>query len=169
MILDQFMVWLLSDERQGVIRFASENGKAAIERVTKLYERRLLGEVVSDEEWDMAWGQAMGADSGSNRSQDFASRTAGDRALEAVGKAANAEAWAAENPTEAQTERAYHEAYARMLRKLINLLETPQSIPLEQVMRALENTNTPLLVGTTHWYPEGAVQKLIAEAKGEVL
>jgi hypothetical protein len=126
MILDEFMVWLLSDPRQGVIRFASPEGKEAIQRVANLYELRVKGDEVDPEWWDMARGHALGADHPDpSNSQYFASQTAGYEALNAVEKAANAEAWASEDDN---PHRVYHEAYFRMLRKLINLLETQEDI-----------------------------------------
>jgi hypothetical protein len=57
----QFLHWLLVDPEHGVIRFATEKERPAIEAVATLHERSLQGNVVLDKEWDAAWAAAWAA------------------------------------------------------------------------------------------------------------
>ncbi len=54
LVTAKFMVWLLADKKDGVIRFAREDGKLAIKEVVRLYKRVIAGKTVSDSEWDKA-------------------------------------------------------------------------------------------------------------------
>ncbi len=52
MVWSKFIIWLLADETDGVIKFArTERTKKSIETVVKLYKRRLNGDEPSSEEW----------------------------------------------------------------------------------------------------------------------
>ncbi len=54
-VVDQFMLYLLADETDGVIRFAQqEDTKAAIQTVIDLYRRKIAGEEIG---WDI-WADA---------------------------------------------------------------------------------------------------------------
>ena len=65
----QFLHWLLVDPEHGVIRFATEKERPAIEAVANLHQRAINGNVVLDEEWaaaraaarDAAWDAAWDA------------------------------------------------------------------------------------------------------------
>ncbi|HZT60966.1 MAG TPA: hypothetical protein VFA21_20345 [Pyrinomonadaceae bacterium] len=58
----QFMVWLLIDSEEGVIKFArSKRTRAVIEAVGALYNRLLAGEEVSRQEWRDAADAASAA------------------------------------------------------------------------------------------------------------
>lgn len=50
LVIEHFMVWMLED----VSQFAREDGKQAIVQVVALYQRRLAGEAIRDEEWRAA-------------------------------------------------------------------------------------------------------------------
>jgi len=51
---DVFLLWLLTDETYGVLRFADEMTKSAIETVIVLFKRRLAGDNASMKEWAVA-------------------------------------------------------------------------------------------------------------------
>src|SRR5690349_18128098 len=51
LVVPRFMVWLLIDEQEGVLRFADGKGAAAIKTVTSLYQRLIDGGLVSVNEW----------------------------------------------------------------------------------------------------------------------
>ena len=65
LVTARFMVWLLADENDGVIRFAGEHEvvRSAILAVAALYQRQLDGGRVSDQEWSLAaaWEAAAAA------------------------------------------------------------------------------------------------------------
>jgi hypothetical protein len=50
----QFLHWLLVDPEDGIIKFADERGKVAIQAVADLYARQLQGETISIEDWNAA-------------------------------------------------------------------------------------------------------------------
>lgn len=68
LVTAHFFVWLLSDPVDGVIRFAREDGKAAIETVVALYQRRIAGDEPTDQEWIAAADAADAADAAAYRS-----------------------------------------------------------------------------------------------------
>ena len=60
---DRFMHYLLVDPTEGVLRFArNDEQRTAIMRVAALYERRIAGNVVGKEEWEVAAAAAYAAD-----------------------------------------------------------------------------------------------------------
>ncbi len=133
-VCDQFMSWLLMDEEAGVIRFAREQDKPAIKQIAALYQRRLAGETITEDEWfaiQSATHSAAYADDADDAS------LAADYAAIAVGAAINASynaivyntgaavAAAAERAADAvgsvgsETSRSH---IARMAEKLLDLL-----------------------------------------------
>jgi hypothetical protein len=58
-IVPRFLVWLLIDEQNGVLRFASPAGGVVIEQVAELYQRVIAGSRVSEREWRVAVGNGM--------------------------------------------------------------------------------------------------------------
>lgn len=60
-VADKFTLWLLIDEKDGVLRFASAAGRAIIETVAELYRRKIAGEQVSAQEWNKAAAAAAAA------------------------------------------------------------------------------------------------------------
>src|SRR5579859_6837818 len=77
--LDQWLLFLLVDEQDGVVRFANERGKAVIQHVAALYRRRLDGKSVTAGAWDKVKADAWAA---------------ADAAYVAAYAAAYADAWA---------------------------------------------------------------------------
>ena len=110
---DQFMVWLLIDEQDGVIRFADES-KAVVQQVASLYQRRLNGDPPVEDEWDAARAAARDAACAAawDAAWDAACAAAWDAARDAARDAACAAARAAA--------RAAH--YEKMAEKLLELL-----------------------------------------------
>jgi hypothetical protein len=100
LVISHFLVWLLIDEQQGVIRFAKrDDTKVAIQQVASLYQRQLAGETISSKEWKKAYATAAA--------------TAADAAAYATAAAATA-ATAAATAADAATAdaAAYAAAYA---------------------------------------------------------
>ena len=56
LVAPKFMLWLLVDSKDGVVRFAGKRKdlEAAIERVAELYRRALKGEIIAPTEWNAA-------------------------------------------------------------------------------------------------------------------
>src|ERR1051326_7880824 len=50
-VIDQFLLWLLGDEEAGVIRFGREYSQPLIKQVATLYQRHLVGETITEDEW----------------------------------------------------------------------------------------------------------------------
>ena len=50
-VFPQFIIWLLTDPKDGVIKFAFEDGKNAIKNIADLYQRRLDGDEPKQNEW----------------------------------------------------------------------------------------------------------------------
>jgi hypothetical protein len=134
LVTAKFMVWLLSDKKHGVMQYAREDGKVAIERVVKLYKRVIAGETVKDDEWanaaraaaDAAYAAADAANAAraanaaayaayAARAAANAARAAADAAY-AAADAANAAAYAARAAADA--------AFKQMSKKLISLLKS---------------------------------------------
>lgn len=61
LLQNKFMHWLLVDPEHGVIRFATDAERPAIEAVAALHLRAIHGEQVLDEEWAAAWAAARAA------------------------------------------------------------------------------------------------------------
>lgn len=57
----RFMHWLLVDPEQGVVRFATDAERPAIEAVAALHVRAINGDVVLGKEWAAAWDAAWDA------------------------------------------------------------------------------------------------------------
>jgi len=61
LVWPKFAVWLLVDKDHGVVKFAKENGRLAIEAVAALYARVIAGETVTREEFSKAAAAAYAA------------------------------------------------------------------------------------------------------------
>ena len=58
----EFIVWLLGDKKDGVIQYAKiDNQKKVIQNVIDLYERKIKGEDITQEEWRIAHAAAYTA------------------------------------------------------------------------------------------------------------
>ncbi len=116
-VIARFSIWLLSDPEQGVMRFADERGKAAIEGVVALYERVVAGDLPTGEAWEsVAKAASTAADAAEARAADdtaYAASVAVDSAAAAVDAAADAVAYAAAD---------VDTAYRNMRDKLLKLL-----------------------------------------------
>ncbi|HZZ20295.1 MAG TPA: hypothetical protein VFE25_13040, partial [Opitutaceae bacterium] len=62
LVVTEFMLWLLVDKNDGVIRVASAAGKIAIETVAALLRRKLAGDNPSVGEWNKAAAAAAEAE-----------------------------------------------------------------------------------------------------------
>ena len=86
LVVNRFLVWLLTDPQKGIIIYATTPGlQTAIENVSSLHSRVISGGEVTGPEWDAAAGDAARAAAGA---------AAGAAAWAAV-DAADAAAWAA--------------------------------------------------------------------------
>ncbi len=94
-IIPRFLVWLLIDAQDGVIRFADEAGKEVIVLVAGLYQRLLHGGEVADSEWAAAWDAASDAanGAGSGPARDAAWAAARDASSVASSVASRDAAW----------------------------------------------------------------------------
>ncbi len=61
---DHFTIWLLLDEQAGLIRFVKEEDRSVLAHVAALYQRRLAGEAVTEDEWLDVRMTALRADDG---------------------------------------------------------------------------------------------------------
>ena len=96
----KFIIWLLADPKDGVMRFAFDDGKKAIKEVVKLYKEELKGKKVSSAAWSAAWSAA--------RSAAWSAESA---------------AWSAARSAESAARSAESAAYRVMSEKLIELLK----------------------------------------------
>jgi hypothetical protein len=106
LVVPKFFVWLLTDPKDGVIRFARPDGKIAIQRVADLYQKKIDGKSVSEATWRYA-------------------ATAADAAAYAATAAAYADAaYAAAAAADAAAFRKVKgNHYAKMAVKLISILK----------------------------------------------
>lgn len=65
-VTDKFLLWLLSDKKCGVLQCAQGDGVVAIQKIMSLYERKISGEQILEQEWgdaaDAAYAAAYAAD-----------------------------------------------------------------------------------------------------------
>lgn len=120
-----FLIWLLADPEEGVIRFVQGDARTrqreAIEGVIKLLIREKTGWAGAPNEWDAA--RAAAWDAAGDAAGDAARDAAGDAAWaawEATWAAANAAIWAA---TWAATWDAAGAAQARKLAEILSARE----------------------------------------------
>lgn len=65
LVWPKFAVWLLGDEKDGVLQYAkTERQKKAIEKVVLLYQKVIDGETVSGQQWKDAYAAAYAAGAG---------------------------------------------------------------------------------------------------------
>lgn len=57
-VTSHFFVWLLTNPENGVARFATGDGKKAIERVVDLYKKQIDGKRVTKAQWQSAYAYA---------------------------------------------------------------------------------------------------------------
>ena len=113
MVWTKFIIWLLIDEKDGVIKFASPKGEVAIKNVAKLYLRKLAGDEPTRDEWRVAAAAAADADAA-----DAAADAAAAYAYAADADAADAAAYA--YAAYAADARETH--YKTMANKLLEIL-----------------------------------------------
>ena len=95
-VVDRFLLWLLSDPKDGVLQYVKDEGcRAAIATVIGLYERRVRGESVRKEEWRSAYAAAYAA----------AASSAAAAAYDAAYAAADAAAASRENARVKQADK----------------------------------------------------------------
>ncbi len=158
-VIDHFMIWLLIDEQDGVIRFIDEQDgvirfidedKAVVQHVASLYQRRLADDPPTEEEWAAAraaardaaraaaWAAAWAAARDAARAaawaaaRDAARAAAWDAARDAARAAARAAAWDAARDAARAAARAaaFEKHYDRMADKLLELLaQAPAPVP----------------------------------------
>jgi hypothetical protein len=58
LVVPKFFVWLLTDTEDGVIKFAQPDGKEAIQHVADLYQQKIEGKTVIEEQWRAAYAYA---------------------------------------------------------------------------------------------------------------
>jgi len=106
LVWDRFSVWLLVDEKDGVIRFANNHRtRDAIRGVAALFERRIAGETVTRAEWSEAR-------SSSSSSASAAAAAAAAADADAASASAYAYAYASAAAAAADADAAYASAYA---------------------------------------------------------
>ena len=91
----RFSIWLLSDEKWGVRKFASGDVLAAIDGIVDLHRRTIAGEAVHDEEWAAAAAEAAAAGAAAEAEETTATTAAALAALSAETTATTAATWAA--------------------------------------------------------------------------
>ena len=107
-VIPRFLVWLMKDLEK--VTEPRSDQRKALQTVRKLYERRLAGETVPDEEFRAAADDADAADAGAAAYAAYAAYAA-----DAAAAAAAARAYAA---------AARGKQYKKMSNKLIEILET---------------------------------------------
>ena len=129
MVYPKFIVWLLKDKKDGVWQYARTDGKRAITKVVKLYQRKILGEAIAESEWRAAAYAAEAAAYAAYYAADAADAAyyaADAAAAEAAADAADAAYYAADAAdaayyaAEADVRRTH---YKKMADKLIELLK----------------------------------------------
>ena len=97
LIVNHFLVWLLTDPQKGIIIYATTPGlQTAIENVSSLHSRVISGGEVTGPEWDAAAGDAARAAAGAAAgAAAWAAVDAADAAAWAAAGAAVKAAWAA--------------------------------------------------------------------------
>jgi len=127
-VTPRFLVWLLLDEQDGVIRFADEQGRKVISLVAGLYQRSIDGGEVADSEWDAA--RVAASDAARAAARDAARVAARVAARAAAWEAAREAAWDA--AWEAAWEAASDAATKRQAEKLLELLrDAPVAVEAE--------------------------------------
>jgi hypothetical protein len=111
-VLDRFLLWLLINEESGVIRFATPQGKEAIQRVADLYTKRLAGETILLDEWRLARADAAYAAAAAYDAADAAYADADAAYADADAADAAAAAYAAADAADAADADADAAAYA---------------------------------------------------------
>ena len=95
---DRFLLWLLVDPTDGVIRFAkTEKTRKAVQTIGKMYERKMAGEMIPAEDWRKARSAAYAAAAASAAA--YAAYAASAAASAAYAYAAYADADAARTKT----------------------------------------------------------------------
>ena len=65
MIVPQFLFWILSDDKEGVLtrfdRSAYPGIVAAVRQVVELFKNHLAGQIITEAAWGAAWGAAVSA------------------------------------------------------------------------------------------------------------
>ena len=95
MVWPRFAVWLLVDNEHGVVKFASEKSKIAIEAVADLYSRQIAGETVTRDQFDQAARYAAAAYAAAYAAADAADAAYAYAAADAAAAYAAADAAAA--------------------------------------------------------------------------
>lgn len=111
MVWPKFIVWVIGDEKHGVIQYARPDGKKAIQKVIDLYNRKIAGEKIDVNEWlgarkatDAAADAAIAAYAATTATAAYAAATAAyaaDAADAAYADAAGIAAYAADAATTA--------------------------------------------------------------------
>ena len=120
MVVPKFMVWMLSDKKDGVLKSASKDGKKIIKKIVKLYKKQISGGIVTQSEWIAVSGEAWVVRRAAY-ADAYASVAADAAAYASAAAYAAADAYA--------YAYAYADAYARNLHykkmadKLIEILE----------------------------------------------
>ena len=83
LVWNRFAVWMLTDKKRGVLKYAKPKGKEAIIGVAALHSRTINGDKVLEKEWAAAWAVA----------RDAAWAVAGAVARDAAGAVARDAAW----------------------------------------------------------------------------
>ncbi len=126
---DKLILLFLSDPEHGVLQYANDDGRPAIEAVIALYKRKIAGESITEDEWNAAayaaaraaraaaaaaYAAARAAYAAADAAADaaYAAYAAADAAADAAYAAARAAADAAYAAARAAADAAYAAAYA---------------------------------------------------------
>ncbi len=121
LVMPKFIIWLLIDDKDGVIQFATrEDTKEGINGVADLYQRKLKGEDIIAAQWESAHKKAYAADAAAAYADAYADADAAAAAAAAAYAAAYAAADAAAYAAAADARQKH---WQKMADKLIELLE----------------------------------------------
>jgi len=127
-VVDQFLHWLLVDPLDGVIRFAkTDRTKKAVQDVADLYAKKIAGETVTREQWELV-RKAAAADAAAADAAAYAAAAAAAYAAAAAAAAYADAAADADADADARTK-----ARVRQSEKLLELLA---AAPVIEVMPA---------------------------------
>jgi hypothetical protein len=88
MVAPKFFVWLLTNPTDGIIKFAREDGKKAIQAVADLYKEKIAGKTITEVQW-------RSADAAADAAAAYAAAAYAADAADAAAYAADAAADAA--------------------------------------------------------------------------
>ncbi len=119
-IIPEFLIWTLTDPKDGILALALVDDHAMVLKIAELYERRLKGDEPTDSDWNAA-GDALSKAPDSNTSHT--ARAVWEAREAGSAKAAARAAWVALEAWAVQDDDAEEKFPQRQADKLIDLLK----------------------------------------------